>query len=273
MKQQFVIIFLAAFIVQSFCASAQKHIGIAYYDIDRLYDTIPALFYDDMDFTPNGKLHWNTERYERKIRHTAAVIDSMHMTLVAVAGVETEQVVRDLTAACHEEYCYLHRTLNGFDGLDIALLYYGDRFYPTATDEGRGWIYVEGELDGNEIGILLCNNARYATEAVHDCRAKYPSRPLLAAGRFNSTHSAKYGLEDAHTRAEKMGRGNIRYRDGWRIRERILVDTAIYHYAADIYARDWLMDKQGATPLPTYQRTTYLGGYGRTLPVFTYLHF
>lgn len=42
-------------------ASAQAPAGIAYYDVDRLYDTIPSLFYDDPAYTPQGKYGWNTE--------------------------------------------------------------------------------------------------------------------------------------------------------------------------------------------------------------------
>ena len=83
-----------------FCAAAQKPVGVAYYDVDRIYDTVPALFYDDSDYTPEGRLGWTSERYTRKIRNTAAVIDSMGLEIVALWGVENEQVVRDLSAAC-----------------------------------------------------------------------------------------------------------------------------------------------------------------------------
>lgn len=104
--------------------------GFAFYDADRLYDTLPSPFYDDADFTPQGRLKWDTERYRSKIRRTAAVIDSIALPLVALYGVENERVVRDLAAACRGDYSYLHRTLNTLDGLDFALLYYGDRFFP-----------------------------------------------------------------------------------------------------------------------------------------------
>ena len=66
--------------------------------------TIPALFYDDSDYTPGGRLAWDTERYRRKIARTAAVIDSMRMPLVALWSVENEAVVRDIAAACRGDY-------------------------------------------------------------------------------------------------------------------------------------------------------------------------
>ena len=123
-----------SFLIFNCHSYGQRPIGIAFYDVDRIYDTVPALFYDDADYTPEGRLHWTAERYARKIRNTAAVIDSMALPLVALWGVENEQVVRDIAAACRGDYSYLHRTLNSLDGMDFALLYYGDLFYPTRDD-------------------------------------------------------------------------------------------------------------------------------------------
>lgn len=361
----------------------RPHIGFAYYDADRLYDTVPALFYDDSDFTPRGRLRWTARRYERKIAHTAAVLDSMRMDIVALAGVENEAVVRDLVAACGEDYCYIHRTFNTFDGLDIALLYHGDRFFPDLVEQGRGWLYVEGDLptygfsaipiaearpasdaagdcavrpparsaenpltgepaathpsedrlspqgnpprlssgiesswnaspshavsgdgpshseiqsdnpapfrhaipSGNglarsdthprnrqrRLGILACNNPRYAAEAIADCRENHPDVQLIAAGRFQSEHAAQHGMRDLAAAAERSGHGNICYRNGWRMRERILSDTALFATGADAYLRRFLFDLRSGTPFATYEKTVYRGGYGSLLPVFTYL--
>ena len=43
----------------------------------------------------------------------------MALPLVALWGVENEQVVRDIAAACRGDYSYLHRTLNSLDGMDF----------------------------------------------------------------------------------------------------------------------------------------------------------
>ena len=75
-----------SFLIFNCHSYGQRPIGIAFYDVDRIYDTVPALFYDDADYTPEGRLHWTAERYARKIRNTAAVIDSMALPLVARTG-------------------------------------------------------------------------------------------------------------------------------------------------------------------------------------------
>ena len=153
------------------CSSyGRPPVGIAFYDVDRLYDTVPALFYDDSDYTPEGRLRWTAARYERKIRNTAAVIDSMALPIVALWGVENEQVVRDLAATCRGDYSYLHRTLNSLDGMDFALLYYGDLFYPVYDESGRGYLYVEGELGRDTVGLVLCSDPRTARWLIGDLR-------------------------------------------------------------------------------------------------------
>ena len=127
------------------CAFGKSPAGIAFCDVDRLYDTLPALFYDDSEYTPEGRLKWNSARYERKVRQTAALIDSMGLDIVALWGVENEQVVRDIAQACRGDYAYIHRTLNSLDGMDFALLYYGDRFYPGRVETGRRYLRIEND--------------------------------------------------------------------------------------------------------------------------------
>ena len=271
------------------CALAQPRIGIAYCDLDHLYDTIPALFYDDSDYTPGGRLAWDTERYRRKIARTAAVIDSMRMPLVALWSVENEAVVRDIAAACRGDYSYLHQTLNSLDGMDFALLYYGDLFEPLYDEPGRRYLYIEGLLyrrgkpmrrgsgrvvrptRTDTIGLVLCSDTRMAEWVVRDLREERPGVKLIVLGRTASLDAAAYGLRDALERPARLGRGNVRRRGGWLMRDRILADTALRTSAGDVYARRYLIDPKTGTPLPTYEKRRYRGGYGYALPVFVYL--
>ena len=93
--------FLAIFFVIASLGAihAQQRTGFAYYDLDRLYDTIPSLFYDDTDYTPEGRLRWSGERYRAKVERAGAVIGRMAMPLAGVYGVENEEVVKDLVRA------------------------------------------------------------------------------------------------------------------------------------------------------------------------------
>ncbi|HJC26509.1 MAG TPA: hypothetical protein H9760_02595 [Candidatus Alistipes stercoravium] len=245
--------------------------GIAFYDVDKIYDTLPALFYDDEEYTPEGRRHWDTERYRRKIRNTAAVIDSMALEIVALWGVENEAVVRDLVAACRGDYTYIHRTLNTLDGMDFALLYYGDRFFPHYVEPGRRYLYIEGTLGRDTVGLVLCAENRMAEWVVRDLREERPSARLVVLGRSATMEPARYGLHDATARAERAGRGTIHSRGRWTMRDRILVDTCLETVAADVFARRFLIDPRSGSPLATFKGRVYCGGYGYSLPVFVYI--
>lgn len=273
--------------------SAQTGIGVAYWDVDRLYDTVPSLFYRDDDFTPEGRRRWTAERYERKIRRTAAVLDSMSLPIVALCGAENESVVRDLAAACRGDYTYLHRTLNSLDGLDFALLYYGDLFFPTYDEPGRNYLYVEGVLRRSvpdtrggrkatfrcdTLGLLLVREPRMAAWVARDLREERPHAKLLVMGQTGGGRLERgrgegpgYGLRDTHARAERAGRGNVRSRNVWRMRDRVLADTALRTSEGEVYARRFLFDASSGTPLATFAGQRYEGGYSRSLPVFVYL--
>ena len=245
--------------------------GIAFYDVDKIYDTLPALFYDDEEYTPEGRRHWDTERYRRKIRNTAAVIDSMALEIVALWGVENEAVVRDLVAACRGDYTYIHRTLNTLDGMDFALLYYGDRFFPHYVEPGRRYLYIEGTLGRDTVGLVLCAENRMAEWVVRDLREERPSARLVVLGRSATMDPARYGLHDATARAERAGRGTIHSRGRWTMRDRILVDTCLETVAADVFARRFLIDPRSGSPLATFKGRVYCGGFGDFLSGFVYI--
>ena len=267
---------------------ARPPLGFAYCDLDRLYDTIPSPFYRDADYTPDGALRWNTARYERKIAQAAVLIDSMALPLVALFGVENEAVVRDLSAACTSSYTYLHRTLNRLDGLDFALLYYADCFFPHSVETGNSYLYIEGTVaerfGGGDrdaacdappctLGLLLCRDERMACLLPELLREEHPGVRLLVMGRFDPADCRRAGRVEATARAERAGRGNRFRQGGWEMRDRVAADSTLRIGSCDVFVREWLLDPATGQPLPTYRYRTYRGGYGSTLPIFGYIRF
>ena len=258
--------------------AARQPVGIAYWDVERLYDTIVSPFYNDTDYTPDGRLRWNAERYRRKIDRTAALIDSLALPLVALYGVENEAVVRDLAEACRNDYTYFHRTLDKPDGLDFALLYYGDRFFPHYAEPGNNYLYIEGALSFahgqppcDTLGVLLCRSERMAYMLSRLLRKERPHAKLVILGRFKASEIGPQGFRDATARAEQAGRGNCFRRSGWEMRDRIAADTALRIERCDVYIRRWLLDPADGRPLPTYEYTRYRGGCSSRLPIFLYI--
>lgn len=249
----------------------QERFGFAYCDLDRLYDTVPALFYDDTDYTPQGRLRWDGARYRAKIDRSAEVLDRMAMPLVGLYGVETEAVVRDLVAAGRHPYCYVHRTLNSLDGMDFALLYFGDRFFPGRIEAGRGYLCVEGLFDGEPLAVLLVRGERFLAELVCEVRERRPGVRILCAGKLSPSAAAVAGLADLLAPAERRGRGNAYVRGGWQLHDRILADDSLRAVRADVYVRREWLDPRTGLPVPTYRGTRYVGGAGRYLPLFSYI--
>ena len=121
------------------------------------------------------------------------------------------------------------------------------------------------------VGLVLSADTRMSEWVVRDLREERPGVKLLVAGRTSSLAPGAFGLRDALERPARLGRGNVRRRGGWQMRDRILADTALRTSAGDVYARRYLIDPKTGTPLPTYEKRRYRGGYGYALPVFVYL--
>lgn len=269
MMKRMLLLLLLATVVRPL--PAQRRAGLAYYDLGGVYDTVPALFYDDSEWTPAGRFRWTASRYEAAIGRIASVVDSLAMPLVGLHGVETERVALDLAARSCGDYCVVHRTLNTFDGLDFALFYQADRFVPGRVETGQGWMSVAGEMDDLPVVVLLCRQARSLADRVGELRERYPHARLIVMGDSGGFRGERYGLTDVLRGAERAGRGNRRRQNGWRMEDRIWADTAFRPVRADVYARDRLLDWETGRPVPLCNRERYVGGYAAKLPVFVYL--
>lgn len=249
-------------------AADSRPFGVAYYDVDALYDTVPSRFYDDRAYTPQGRMRWDGRRYRRKIANTARVIDSMGMDIVALYGVENEQVVRDIAEACGNDYSYIHRTTDGDRGLDFALLYLGDRFFPERVTPWRGALCVEGEATGKPLAVIIDHRCTSLGVLIEGRNLLKKDFNIIILGFSNNSNFNEYNLDDRTSAAEKAGRGNIFGNGRWIMRDRIATNIE-GRSRCDVYVRSWMLTPDGQ-PRPTFDRTKYYGGYGRYLPIFIY---
>lgn len=156
---------LSAVLLAAVCHTLySQRVCIAFYNVENLYDTLPALFYDDSEYTPQGARRWGAERYGTKIRNIASVVDDMAADIVGLAEVESETALRELVMALETDYNYIHMTSGDRRGMDAALLYKGDKFFPDNTrlagsGGGREFLCVSGELLGERIELVVCHMA------------------------------------------------------------------------------------------------------------------
>lgn len=256
-------------LVAEWSMAQNSSLGVAYYDVDALYDTIPSRFYDDRAYTPEGSLRWSGERYRRKVRHVAAVIDSLGMPIVALRGVESEQVVRDVVSESKNLYSYVHRTVDFNRGEDFALLYFGDRFTPQSVWQYRGALCIEGEVVGGGALAIVVHRRSYDLRHIIG-RIKSSDREcrVVVMGESSGEHLRELSVKDHCADMERRGLGTRRWRGRWQMRDRIASDIG-GRVQAGVYIGRWLLCAQG-DPLPTFSRGKYVGGYSSNLPVYVY---
>lgn len=245
---------------------AQRSFDVAFCDIEPLYDTIPSKFYDDTDYTPQGRLRWDSSRYRRKVESVARLLDSMAMPVVALWGVESEQVVRDVVMATNGDYAYVHRTHDYSDGLDFALLYYGDRFFPERITPWRGALCVEGKADEYDVVIIINHRCTSLGVLLSERGWLHSGRRVIVVGTPSRVNPEEFGLQEHTSTVERAGRGNVVRGGGWQMRDRV-ASTWSGKVRCDVYVAEWLLDEQGV-PRPTYDNRKYYGGVSSSLPIF-----
>lgn len=256
------VIFLSAY------AQEPRRIGMAYYNVDKLYDTIPSTFYDDKDFTPRGKYRWSGERYYRKVENIARVLDSMRIPIVMLYGMENENVVRDIVERCEEDYAYIHRTQDYSDGLDFALLYYGDIFFPEKVTPWHKALCVEGVIEGQQVAIIGNNRSTSIGVLINELGLMDGDNKIVLLGAPNKLNFDKYGLSDHLDAASRSGYGNRVRSNRWEMYDRIASNISATS-SCGVYIKSWLLS-EGSYPNPTFERGIYRGGGSSLLPVFIY---
>lgn len=146
---------------------------IAFYNVEKLFDTTNDPATQDDAYTPNGNMKWTQEKYDRKIQHIAKAIATIGgedgPAIIGLSEVENQKVLQDLLKAeplQKRKYSYIHYDMPDEQGLDIALLYKPKIFKVTSQqaikiDFGRSnytsrdILQVEGELQGQPVTLFI----------------------------------------------------------------------------------------------------------------------
>ncbi|MCX2681244.1 endonuclease [Galbibacter sp. EGI 63066] len=153
--------------------------SIGFYNLENLFDTIDDPNILDDDFTEEGKLEWDEDRYQNKIYKLGRAISEIGTNeageppvLVGVAEVENKKVLNDLTGSSilrPFSYEYVHYNSPDERGIDTALLYQkehlevlNEEIVPLLVDSEEGErdytrdiLHVTGNLHGERIHILV----------------------------------------------------------------------------------------------------------------------
>lgn len=147
--------------------------GVAFYNLENLFDTINSNGTYDLEFSPAGARQWDSHKYWSKINRLATAIEAMATeetpigpAIVGVAEVENKGVMMDLVNAepiKARGYKVVHHDSPDNRGIDVGLLYNPDLFkvinvtnhrldvgFPT-----RDQMCVVGTLGGDTIAVIV----------------------------------------------------------------------------------------------------------------------
>ncbi len=151
---------------------SKQTMTLMFYNVENLFDIYDNPETLDDDFTPQGKLGWNEDRYQTKLFRLAEVIDAIPgdwPAFIGLAEVENRQVLQDLLLANAEmsRYKIIHQDSPDERGIDVAALidttllsieryHYTTINLPNDVDpHTRDILYIKGKAQGEVIHFFV----------------------------------------------------------------------------------------------------------------------
>lgn len=117
------------------CSQEKKEYTIAFYNVENLFDTINDPNTWDDDFTPEGKLEYTAERYQKKLLNLSDVLSSIDKNnfpaIIGLCEIENRSVLDALIGQDklkNANYGIAHTDSPDARGIDCALLYNKNEF-------------------------------------------------------------------------------------------------------------------------------------------------
>ncbi|MFA8300282.1 MAG: hypothetical protein ACEPOV_08985 [Hyphomicrobiales bacterium] len=113
---------------------------IGFYNVENLFDIYNDPEKNDDDFTPSGKLKWDTERYNNKLNNISRAIKAIGNngpSIIGLAEIENKKVLEDLIKTenlSSLDFGIIHKEGPDRRGIDNALLYRKESFELLETD-------------------------------------------------------------------------------------------------------------------------------------------
>ena len=150
-------------------------VGVAFYNLENLFDTIPNNpLGRDLEYTPSGKNHWDSRKYQNKLKNLSYAISQFKTRLtpngpaiIGVSEIENRRVLEDLVnepALRPFNYQIVHHDSHDKRGVDVGLLY-NPKYFRVANVTNhtltaisfatRDQMCVYGYLMGEPIAVIV----------------------------------------------------------------------------------------------------------------------
>ena len=163
--------------------NSDAEFSILFYNVENLFDIRNDSLTADDEFTPAGERHWTRKRFDNKINNISKVILSaggwQMPDLIALAEIENRYVLEKLTDDTplkSTPYKIIHKESPDPRGIDVALVYNSETFYPLdyayypledkngGIRKSREILYVLGTVNGGDSVHVFVNHwpSRYS---------------------------------------------------------------------------------------------------------------
>lgn len=176
-KSTLIICFLlSAFVVFAKDKKEQLY-GVAFYNLENLFDTRHDEGKKDYEYLPDGRNKWDDEKYQAKLKNMSTVLSMLATdklpegpAVIGMAEVENNRVLQDLLkqpALADRGYEMIHYEGPDERGVDCAFFYNPKIYTPTSsrlvpyrlmqpTDRPtRGFLVIDGKLAGERVAFII----------------------------------------------------------------------------------------------------------------------
>jgi endonuclease/exonuclease/phosphatase family metal-dependent hydrolase len=201
---------LLFFPAEIFSQNTPNEFTILFYNVENLFDLKDDPKTLDDEFTPSGDRRWTYKRFQKKLLDISKVILNASgwkpPQLVALCEVENSYVLEKLlseTPLQAHPYKIIHKESPDRRGIDVALLYNENEFYPTDYQ----YIPLKDRQDSvlQTREILYVSGILAETDTVHLFANHWPSRYSgLLESHENRTLAARVLRKKAEELQEKF---------------------------------------------------------------------
>ena len=167
---------MSAFVVFAKGKKEQLY-GVAFYNLENLFDTLHDEGKKDYEYLPDGRNKWDDEKYQAKLKNMSTVLSMLATdklpegpAVIGMAEVENNRVLQDLLkqpALADRGYEMIHYEGPDERGVDCAFFYNPKIYTPTSsrlvpyrlmqpTDRPtRGFLVIDGKLAGERVAFII----------------------------------------------------------------------------------------------------------------------
>ena len=194
---------LILFLAKSNAQNFDDQFSVLFYNVENLFDTQNDSLSADDEFTPAGERHWTRKRLNKKVNNLSKVILNAEgwgmPDLIGLCEVENRYVLQKLiedTPLKTTSYKVIHKESPDPRGIDVALLYNSETFYPLdyacypminkdgSIRKSREILYVFGIVNGRDSLHVFVNHWPSRYSGLLETRPAREMAALLLSSKY-----------------------------------------------------------------------------------------